>query len=210
MKQGATMSHTLLKFLPLRSAAWLALPAVAAALALSGCGSKPSGVVTECAFPDSPSDPAPLWICDAPVDGVAVGAMGSFEKSGAGVAFMRDQATASARLRLAQNMSTYVTGMIKQFAETTGAVGKETVDRTNTSVTKQVTAETLAGSKVFRSATSPKGTFYVYVGLDEASAKAAAQKTIRSSMNNDQALWQQFRASKSQDELAAEIVKQKQ
>ncbi|MEY4765515.1 MAG: hypothetical protein RI907_2188 [Pseudomonadota bacterium] len=177
------------------------------AVALAGCGSKPKDVVTECAYPDAPDTSAPLWICDAPVEGVAVGAMGSHEKSAAGVAFARDQAVASARFRLAQNMRTYVTGMVKQFAETTGAVGQETVDRTNTSVTKQVTDETISGSKVFRSATSPKGTFYVYVGMDETVAKAAAVKALKTSMANDQALWQQWRAEKSQDELAAAIAK---
>ncbi len=178
-------------------------------LALTGCGSKPKDVVSECAYPDAPDASAPLWICDAPVEGVAVGAMGSHEKSAAGVAFARDQAVASARFRLAQNLRTYVTGMIKQAAETTGGVGQETVDRTNTSVTKQVTEETITGSKVVRSATSPKGTFYVYVGMDETVAKAAAQKAIKTSMANDQALWQQWRAGKSQDELAAEIAKLK-
>ena len=192
-----------------RGRAVAALVMLAVAALVAGCGSKPKDVFAECGFPDSPKDPAPLWICDAPVEGVAVGAMGSHENSGAGVAFTRDQAVASARFRLAQNMNTYVTGMIKQFAETTGAVGKETVDRTNTSVTKQITAETISGSKVFRSATSPKGVFYVYVGLDDGMAKAAAQKAIRTSMNNDQALWQQWRAGKSQDELAAEIAKMK-
>jgi hypothetical protein len=190
--------------------AWLVTATLALAATLAGCGSKPSQAITECGYPDSPQDPAPLWICDAPVDGVAVGAMGSFEKSGAGVAFMRDQATASARLRLAQNMNTYVTGMIKQFAETTGAVGKETVDRTNTSVTKQITAENITGSKVFRSATSPKGTFYVYVGLDATTAAANAQKAIQTSMKNDQAAWQKWQAKQGQDELAADIVKMKQ
>jgi LPP20 lipoprotein len=195
------------------SQSWGGLAATASAaliaLAVTGCGSKPKDVVTECAYPDVPGAAAPLWICDAPVEGVAVGAMGSHEKSGAGVAFSRDQAVASARFRLAQNMRTYVTGMIDQFAATTGSVGQETVDRTHSSVTKQVTEETITGSKVFRSATSPKGTFYVYVGMDETVAKAAAQKAIKSSMDNDQALWQQWRAGKAKEELAAEIAKMK-
>ncbi len=193
-----------------RSAMLAPLALALTAIALVGCGSKPPAqAITECGYPDSPQDPAPLWVCDAPVDGVAVGAMGSFEKSAAGVAFVRDQATASARFRLAQNMNTYVTGMIKQFAETTGAVGKETVDRTNTSVTKQITAENISGSKVFRSATSPKGTFYVYVGLDAVTAAANAKKAIMTSMKNDEAAWQKWQAKQGQDELAAEIVKSK-
>jgi hypothetical protein len=179
------------------------------ALALAGCGSKPKDVISECGFPDAPATPAPLWVCDAPVEGVAVGAWGSHEKSAAGVAFSRDHAVASARVRLSSSMRTYVTGLIKQFAETTGGVDQETVDRTNTSATQQVTEETLIGSRVFRSATSPKGTIYVYVGMDEAVAKSAAEKAIKSSMNNDRALWQQWRAEKTQEELAAAIARTK-
>jgi hypothetical protein len=187
------------------------LMAALSALALVGCGSKPPAPDTVCQVPDAPAVPAPPWVCGiGGVEGVAVGAQGSFHKSAAGAAFMFDQATASARLRLAMNMSTYVTGMIKQFAETTGKGDKETVDQAYTSATKQLTAQTITGSKVVRSITSPGGELWVYVGLDEATAKAVAQKAIRTSMNNDQALWQQFRAGKSQDELAADIVKMKQ
>ncbi len=47
------------------------------------------------------------------------------------------------------------------------------------------------------------------VGLDEAAAQKVAETAIKTSMNNDQAAWQQFRAQKGQEELAAEISKQK-
>jgi hypothetical protein len=50
---------------------------------------------------------------------------------------------------------------------------------------------------------------YVLVGLDPKVAKEAAEKVLKTSMNNERALWQQFKASKSQDELAAEIAKMK-
>ena len=53
----------------------------AVAFALSACvmnikddKNAKAGVATppaECVFPDSPKDAAPLWVCDAPVEGVA-------------------------------------------------------------------------------------------------------------------------------------------
>jgi hypothetical protein len=191
----------------------LALIAASVAAALiGGCANKPSGQlepISECTFPDSPKDAAPLWVCDAPVDGVPVSAIGSHEKSAAGVAFTRDQATALARVRLAQNMRTHVQNMIKQFAETTGSGKTETVDRVNTSVSKLITNESIEGSKVFRTATSPNGTMYVLVGLDQVTAEQSAKAALKTSMRNDRATWQQFNASKAQDELANEIAKQR-
>lgn len=191
----------------IKSIALLSIAAATAAL-LAGCGSKPvAPTVAECVFPDSPRDPAPLWVCDGPVEGVAVYAMGSHEKSAAGPAFMKDQATAVARVRLAQNMRTRVTNMIKQFAETTGAASSETVDRTNTNVSKLITNETIEGSRIFRSITSPAGSFYVLVGIDPALAEQQTKAVIKTSMRNERALWQQFKAKQGQDELAEEIAK---
>ncbi len=179
------------------------------ALGVAAC-STPAKVekVAECVFPGS-DKPAPLWVCDAPVEGMSVGAVGSAAKSDAGVAFMKQMAATDARVQLAQNMKVQVQNMIKQYAETTGAASKETVDRVNTSVTKQITDQTLQGTKIFRSIVAPDGTMFVLVGLDEAAAQKLTETAVKTSMNNDQAAWQQFKAQKGQDELAAEIAKQK-
>ena len=189
------------------------LALTAAAIALTGCmGSKPKKAAEAppgCVWPDAPKVQAPLWICDAPVEGVAVSAVGSHDKSAAGPAFMKDQATAAARVRLAQQMKVHVTNMIKQYAETTGAAGSETVDKVNTSVSKLITMETISGSRVFRSLTSPTGATYVLVGLDPKRAEQQTEAAVKTSMRNERALWQQFKAAKSQDELAAEISKLK-
>jgi hypothetical protein len=144
-----------------------------------------------------------------PVEGASVSAVGISAKSSAGVAFMKQMAMADARVQLAQTVRIRVSNMIKQYAETTGAANQQTVDQVNTSVTKQITDETLVGTKLLRSITGPDGAMYVLVGLDESSAQQIAEVAIRSSMNNDRAAWQQFRAQKNQDELAADIAKQK-
>ncbi len=180
------------------------------ALGVAACSSAPAKVekMAECVFPGSDKE-APLWVCDAPVEGMTVGAVGSSAKSDAGIAFMKQMAATEARVQLAQNMKVQVQNMIKQYAETTGAASAETVDRVNTSVTKQITDQTLQGTKIFRSIVGPDGTMYVLVGLDEAGAQKLTETAVKTSMNNDQAAWQQFKAQKGQDELAAEIAKQK-
>lgn len=177
-------------------------------LGFAGCSTPPPPAkVAECKFPGS-DKPAPSWICDAPVEGVAVGAVGTTAKSDAGLSFMKQMAATDARVQLAQNMKVQVQNMIKQYAETTGAAGKETVDRVNTSVTKQITDQSLVGTKVFRSVVGPDGAMYVLVGLDEASSQKLTEAAIKTSMGNDQAAWQQFKAKKGQDEMAADIAKQ--
>lgn len=179
-------------------------------LGVAACSSTPekAAPVAECVFPNS-DKAAPLWVCDAPVEGMSVGAVGSAQRSDAGIAFMKQMAATEARVQLAQNMKVQVQNMIKQYAETTGAGSKETVDRVNTSVTKQITDQTLQGTKIFRSIQAPDGTMYVLVGLDETAAQKLTETAVKTSMGNDQAAWQQFKAQKGQDELAADIAKQK-
>ncbi len=182
------------------------------AVGLAACGSNPPApakpVVADCVFPGT-TEPAPGWICDEPVEGVEVSAVGTAEASQAGDAFMKQMAATDARVQLAQRMKVQVQNMIKQYAETTGSGKSETVDRVNTSVTKQITNETLVGTKIFKSRVGPNGKMYVLVGLDPASVQKIAEAAIKTSMNNDQALWQKFQAGKAQDEMAAEIAKQK-
>jgi len=182
---------------------------LATAATLFGCSSAPEKqVVTECYFPGT-KDEAPLWVCDQPIEGVEVSAVGSAQKSAAGQGFMKQMAATEARVQLAQSMQVHVTNMIKQFAETTGAADDETVDRVNTSVTKQITDQTLVGTKIFRSITAPDGTMYVLLGLDPTAAEKITETAIKTSMNNERALWQKFQAKKGFDELAEEIAKQR-
>lgn len=182
---------------------------LAAILAVTGCSKppKPQADLAECVFPDAPSEAAPLWICDVPVDGVEMSAVGYSQPSKAGNSFMKQMASSDARVQLAAIFKTRVQNMIKQYAETTGAADSETVNRVNTSVSKLITNETLIGSRIFRTRSSPTGGLYVLIGLDTANVQQAAKQSIQTSMNNDQALWQEFKAKKAQDELALEISK---
>jgi hypothetical protein len=184
---------------------------VALAVMLSACG-KDDAVKEdmECVFPDAPDTEAPGWVCDQPVEGLAVSAVGVAEKSAAGHSFMKNMAATDARVQLAQRMQVQVQNMVKQYAETTGAADSETVDKVNTSVTKQITDQTLMGTKIYKTITSPNGSLYVLLAMDQGTMAQAAQEALRTSMGNDAALWQQFKAQKAQDELAAEITKMKQ
>ena len=180
------------------------------ALLLVSCGSDDvKQDEPDCVFPDAPTAAAPGWVCDEPVDGIEVSAVGVAEKSAAGHSFMKNMAATDARVQLALSMKAHVQNMVKQYAETTGAADTETVDKVNTSVTKQITDETLVGTKIYKTRTSPNGALYVLLGLDSSMAATATQNALKTSMGNDSALWQQFKAEKGQDELAAAIANMK-
>lgn len=177
---------------------------------LAGCGSDPKKeVVADCVFPDATEKAAPGWICDEPVPGLGtdVYAVGSADKSAAGHDFMKQQAATSARVQLAQRMKVKVNNMIKQYVETTGTADAETVDKTLTSVSKQITSETLAGTKIYKTRYSPNGNLYVLLGIDPTNVAKISEAALKTSMKNDQALWQQFKSKQGQDELAADIAK---
>jgi uncharacterized protein YeaO (DUF488 family) len=189
----------------------LGISVLAMSMLLTACGSDDvKEDVADCVFPDAPSAAAPGWVCDEPVEGVEVSAVGVAEKSAAGHSFMKNMAATDARVQLAQSMKVHVQNMVKQYAETTGAADSETVDKVNTSVTKQITDESLVGTKIFKTRTSPNGALYVLLGMDASIAAAATENALKTSMNNDRALWQQFKAQKGQDELAASIANMKQ
>ena len=183
----------------------------ATALLLTACSSnEPKEEVAECIFADGSSQPAPNWVCGAPVDDIDLAAVGYADKSAAGPNFMKQMAATAARVELAQIMKVEVQNMIKQYAETTGTSDDETVDKVNSSTTKQITKQSLIGSKIFRQMATPSGGMVVLVGLDAGTVNQLAGEAIKSSMNSERALWQQFQAEKSFDELAKEIAKMRE
>lgn len=169
------------------------------------CGGDPAVKPLACTFPDTPKESAPGWVCNQPIEEVKVSAIGSARKSKLGQSFMLQMAATDARVQLAQEMRVEVSNMIKQYAETTGTADAETVDLANASVTKQITNETIVGSKIYRSRISPNGVIYVLVGVDPENTSKTALHAIRTSMKNDEALWQQFKAKMAQEELAYSI-----
>lgn len=188
----------------------------AAGLVLAACSSKQEVAqapaptpVPDCVFADGSNQAAPEWVCGAPVDGLALSAVGYSEKSAAGPNYMKQMAATAARVELAQILSANVQNMVKQYVETTGAADAETVDRVKSVVTKQVTEQTLVGSRVVRQMPTPSGGLVVLVGLDPKQTDGIVENILRSSMKNNAAIFQKLEAKKSFDELAAEIAKQK-
>ena len=161
------------------------------------------------AFTDDGVTKAPLWVCTESLSNLKLSAVGTFDKTNAGLNFQKQQAIGSARVQLAQTMQTDVTSMVKNFAETTGFGETETVDRVASTTSKLITNQSLTGSKLYRQAKNPAtGTLFVLVGMGDAQLDAALEGLLDRSFdssNSAKAAWQKLQAGKSFDELKSEM-----
>jgi hypothetical protein len=171
---------------------------------MTGCGA-PKVDVNQCMIDGSQ---APSWVCDggAMMEG-GLFAVGSAEPSPLGRGFQRTEATAAARDALAREIKVKVKNMFKQFQATTGIGDQQTAEKATQNVSKQVAQATLSGSKVMKVWISPtKGTMYVLVGMpDPKAVQQEVKKAVKTSLKNDNALWQKFLAQKADKELDAAV-----
>lgn len=147
---------------------------------------------------------APKWTC-VPFADDAYAGVGSAEKSGAGMNHMRRVAIANARVDLAEQIKVNVKAKLTNYVGTTGAGNTETVDKAIETITKQVARIDLAGSKQIDSWQTKAGTLFVLVSYSENTANSAIKKNLKTSFNNDQAQWQQFKAKNALESLEKEF-----
>ncbi|MDA7817000.1 LPP20 family lipoprotein [Sulfurimonas sp.] len=147
---------------------------------------------------------APKWTCVPTADDAYAG-VGVAHKSAAGMAMMRRVALANGRSDLAQQIKTLVKDKISIYTGTTGVGGSETVDQASEAVTKQVAKVDLVGSKMIDMWTAPSGAIYMLVTVSSKDANKQIRENIKSSYNNERALWQQFKAKNALEGLEKEF-----
>lgn len=153
---------------------------------------------------------APNWLCDPFIEG-GLGAVGTAPKNPLGRGFQQTEAMAAARDSLARELGTKVKNMFKSFAQSTGVGENQSVEKVATNVSKQISNQNIEGARQKGRWTSPDGTLFIHVVLDPegvANFKEEAKKVVRTSLKNDEALYQQFLAKRGMDELDAEIDKE--
>lgn len=188
---------------------------VGAVVLLSACASKDETKITleapadvgVCQF-DNGEQGAALWICDYPVEGYAVTAVGRHAKSAAGMGYMRKQAALDGRSAMAEAMRSVIKSKSDQFIGTTGATVSETVDKVSNSMQESLTSETLESTPIVRSAVGPEGEVYLLLAMDKEATARTVQKAINNSMNNEQAAWQQFRKTNEFKKFKEDIEKE--
>jgi len=184
----------------------LALTALSALLLLSGCSSKKPEPTFKCQIDGTQ---APDWVCNGAAnmkDGIY--GVGSAPKSPLGFSFQREEAMAVARDEIARKLNLKVKNLFKRYYSSTGAPNDQTAERVVTSVSKQLTKQTLKGSKLVKTWISPKGTMFVLMGMNNEDIKKSLKDAVRSTYKNDEALWQEFKAKKAQEELEYQIDKE--
>ncbi|MEF3191867.1 MAG: LPP20 family lipoprotein [Campylobacterales bacterium] len=185
----------------------------AVVLGMAGCAKEkaPAPAPSVSVAPSSPYAAelagAPAWVLDPAVEG-ALCAVGSAKIGPAGLQFAMNEAAAQARNDLARQIKVNVANMIKGFTQQTGVGDAAVVDKVVADVSKQLAKEDLQGSKVTKKWISPTGTVWVLVVMPDPKTVAShIKETVKTSLQNDQALWQQFQAKKAQDELDVALSK---
>ncbi|MDQ7043232.1 MAG: LPP20 family lipoprotein [Sulfurimonas sp.] len=143
---------------------------------------------------------APRWTCIPEVDGFYAG-VGIANKSAAGMSHMRKVAMMNGRSDLAQQIATQVKDKMQGFTQTTGNGQSETVDAVTKAVTDQVANVKLSNSKAVDMWNAPSGALYVLMTVPETEINSIVKNAVKSSFNNDNARWQDFKASQAFDAL---------
>jgi len=141
---------------------------------------------------------APDWLCNPTMEG-GLAAVGSAPKNPLGRGFQQTEAMADARDALARQLGTKVKNMFKKFVRTTGVGESQTIEKVATNVSKQIASQDIEGARQVGRWVGPDGTLYLRVVLDPASIEAVksdAKNAIKTSLKNNEALYQQFVAKK--------------
>lgn len=175
-----------------------------AILPFTGCSKKVKQVDNEALEEEFAH--APAWVLNGHEEGT-ISAVGSAVIGKSGMQFAKTEALAHGRNELARQVSTKVKALVNNFVEQTGLGDDQLVDRFSKQVTKQVTNESLSGSRQKDLWISPSKELYVLVVMDPAAVKQTVKKQLTTTYRNDQARWQEFKAKNGEAELDKEIEK---
>ena len=174
--------------------------------------------IIECPFPNSPNVAAPNWICDnyedIDPDNTRLYATGSAFADDPNVRVgaqsqLKELAGARALKRIGRSMETITKSMIIDYFNLVGMSKGQVAEAVANTTAKQVSNQTIVGARLIRSLTGPDGTIYVLYMLDNTGIKQNVKNSVRTTFNNDESLYQEFKAFKSIESMEAEIDKMK-
>lgn len=156
--------------------------------------------VEQCEF--RPGILAPGWYCNPEIEG-GVAALGEARTNPArDNNLQRTMAMANARDALARQLESKVENALTNWARATGAGDAQTSEANFVNVSRQVSQQTLSGTRQLNRWVAPDGTLVLRVGMKESTA---IQNEVMTSLKNEQALWQQFQSQQSLQELDKQI-----
>jgi hypothetical protein len=178
------------------------LTAVFGAMLLAGCSGTGKKIDNEAL--EEEFDNAPQWVLTGYME-ETTSAVGSARIGKGGLQFARTEALAKGRDELARQVSVKVETLVNNFAQQTGIGNNQMLDAFSKQVSRQITDETLAGSRQKDIWISPSSDVYVLVIMDNEQIKDAVRREMTSSYRQDEARWQEFKAKNGAAELDREL-----
>jgi hypothetical protein len=161
-------------------------------LLFSGCAGSRSGSTEERGSSDRPS-----WVDENPCLDPSTVLCGIGQAKKQNPSLGRQVATARARTEISQSVNSKVSSMLKDIMQESGVGDNAQALEFSEGVTKQVSNNTLEGSILKKSYTAKDNTIFVLVEYSLDSVRKDAVKAAR----NEEALWNEFKAKQSLDEL---------
>ncbi|MFT6906603.1 MAG: hypothetical protein ACJAS1_003271 [Oleiphilaceae bacterium] len=159
-----------------------------------------------CTFQNTKEE-APMWTCTGEFEGLVAG-RGSFKQVNASENLSFQIAQQRARADLARKLLVELKTSLSDYESAAGDAFDARVDTHVQGINKSELQMPLEGSRVYASVTSPDGTLYVLVGLDEDLAKKNKLRAIKNSFRDPAAQWAKSEADKAYDKLEAYLDKQ--
>ncbi|WP_027848983.1 LPP20 family lipoprotein [Marinospirillum minutulum] len=173
---------------------------------MAGCGDKQVAqqptepvkptFVEHCEY--KPGIQAPEWYCSPNIEG-GLAAVGEAKPNVARDNNMqRTMAMANARDALARQTQVKVQNLLTNWSRATGAGENQTYEANFENVSRQVSQQTLEGSRQLKRWLTPDGTLVLLVGVSDS---ASVKEGLKTSLKNEEALWQQFQSKQALEEL---------
>jgi hypothetical protein len=177
------------------------------AIVLAGCGAT-SGVTTkqeelvtaDCVFKDAPQHKAPLWVCDVPVEGYELTAVGFSEKRPT-QSMTSAAARTDANVQMSEHFATSVAQLFQDYQKSMVTEEGEKFLVDTDLVRESTTSITLFGSKVVRTMTSPNLGQYVVIAMDKSTYKANAEKAFAALSDDNANIRRLFNDDKARERL---------
>lgn len=138
---------------------------------------------------------APDWVFE--VNTSPYTAVASAKVTPAGLNFAETEATALAKDKIARQINTQVSNVVRQFTQTTGAGNAIYIDKVIADISRQISTQELSSSRVEKKWISQTGFFYIKLSVEPSIIKSTINKNFRSGSVEHQ----QFLSKEAQKEL---------
>ena len=152
----------------------------------------------------------PAWILSPYVEN-SQSAVGMAKVGAGGLSVAKDKALSRARVELATQLNTKVQAMTEDYVSTVGEGDNEVAEQVFSKVSRQVTDQSLSGSKQVDMYLTKDKELYILVAVQNKTIKNSIKKNVNSeieTLTSDEKLYQEFKSEQAQKRLDSVIDKE--